>query len=222
MDKLHFEHEYAAKGYRLIAGCDEAGRGPLAGPVSCAAVIMPLGILYPKTSGSEKFGNIIEINAEIDDSKKLTAKKRDELYDYITKTALAYSIAFVDNEVIDQINILNATKRGMEAAFAALKIRPDVALIDAVKGLKIGCPTVPIIHGDELSYSIAAASILAKVERDRLMTGYAREYPQYGFERHKGYPTREHYKSLEEFGACPLHRRSFLKNMALNGDASSN
>ncbi|MDR1094617.1 MAG: ribonuclease HII [Clostridiales bacterium] len=195
-DLLKFEREYLEKGYKTIAGCDEAGRGPLAGPVSCAAVIMPLDNIHP----------------DIDDSKKLSPKKRGVLYDYIIKNALAYSVVFIGNEVIDGINIYQAAKRGMETALATLKIRPDVALIDAMKGLKADCPTVPIIHGDALSYSIAAASIVAKVERDRLMAEYAKQYPQYGFEKHMGYPTPAHYKSLAEFGACPLHRRSFLKN----------
>ncbi|GHV01214.1 hypothetical protein FACS1894211_10480 [Clostridia bacterium] len=194
IDLLKFEQEYAAKGYARIAGCDEAGRGPLAGPVSCAAVIMPLDGVHP----------------EINDSKKLSPKKRDLLYGYIVRTALAYAVVFIDNETIDAVNILNATKRGMEAALAALKLRPDIALIDAVKGLKTEFPTVPLIHGDALSYNIAAASILAKVERDRLMAKYAEQYPQYGFERHWGYPTPAHYKSIEQFGVCPLHRRTFL------------
>jgi len=195
MDLLKFEREYILQGYTRIAGCDEAGRGPLAGPVSCAAVIMPLD----------------EINPEINDSKKLSPKKRDLLYGYIIKNALAYSSVFIDNEIIDSINILNATKRGMEAALKALKTAPDIALIDAVGKLNTDIPIVPIIHGDALSYNIAAASIIAKVERDRLMSDYARQYPQYGFEKHMGYPTAAHYAALREHGTCPIHRKSFLK-----------
>jgi ribonuclease HII len=196
-DMLRFEREYTVRGFRLIAGCDEAGRGPLAGPVACAAVIMPLN----------------DINPDIDDSKKLTFNKREELYAYITSVAVAWSVVFIDNETIDGINILQAAIRGMEAALRALRPAPDIALIDAIKTLDADCPTKGIIHGDAVSYNIAAASILAKTERDRLMIAYAREYPQYGFERHMGYPTAFHRESVLRFGPCPLHRKTFLKNL---------
>lgn len=196
-DLLIFEREYREKGCRLIAGCDEAGRGPLAGPVSCGAVILPEGLIIPG----------------VDDSKKLSEKRREYLYDLILEKALAFSVVFIDNETIDEINILNATKRGMEQALLNLKPRPDVALIDAVKGLNLPFPSLPIIKGDTLSHSIAAASILAKVERDRLMKRYGEEYPGYGFAAHMGYPTAYHREAVQRLGPCPIHRKSFLKNI---------
>ncbi|MCL2751900.1 MAG: ribonuclease HII, partial [Firmicutes bacterium] len=169
---LDYEKNFSEK---LICGVDEAGRGPLAGPVSCAAVIMPAG-------------KYIE---GVDDSKKLTERQRERLYGLIAAEALAYSVAMVDHLTIDRINILNATKLGMREAVFALEIRPELVLVDAVK-LDIPYKQESIIHGDELSYNIAAASILAKVARDRLMTKMHRIYPSYGFDKHKGYGTKAH------------------------------
>ena len=197
-DMLAFEKEYIARGCKYIAGADEAGRGPLAGPVACAAVIMPL----------EKDKIIPGIN----DSKQLSEKKREELYGKIIAAAVSYHVCFIDNLIIDEINILNATKRGMEAAVTALSPAPDFVLADAVKGLSLRQPYLPIIKGDALSYSIAAASILAKVERDRLMKKYDAEFPQYEFAKHKGYATERHRRLIEEFGKCRLHRESFLRS----------
>ncbi len=192
---LDYEKEYLAKGYKYIAGIDEAGRGPLAGPVCVASVIMPLD----KDS-------IIE---GINDSKKLSEKKRDLLYDKILEKAIAYHIELVDEETIDKINILNATKVGMMVCINELSIKPDVVLIDAVK-IDSEVETVSIIKGDQLSYSIACASILAKVSRDRLMLEIDKEYPEYGFAKHKGYGTKAHIEALKKFGKCPRHRNSFI------------
>ncbi len=182
----------------LIAGIDEAGRGPLAGPVVCACVIMPL-----------EEDKIIE---GIDDSKKLSPKKREMLYEKIKKTALAYSIVEIDEKTIDLINILNATKLGMKKALESLEILPDIVLIDAVK-IDTLVKQENIIKGDTLSYNIAAASILAKVYRDRLMCELDAKYPQYNFAKHKGYGTKEHLLLLKKFGKCPLHRDSFIKKI---------
>lgn len=198
IDKLKFEKEYLQKGYKIICGCDEAGRGPLAGPVVCASVIMPL----------EK-NKIIE---GIDDSKKLSEKKREELYDKIINTALAFNVSVISEKVIDEINILNATKQGMQKAIMGLNIKPDLALVDAVKNLDVDIDVVSIIKGDFLSYSIGAASILAKVTRDRIMQNYATKYPNYHFEKHKGYGTKQHIELLKKFGKCDIHRESFIKN----------
>ena len=198
IDKLKFEKEYSQKGYKYICGCDEAGRGPLAGPVVVGAVIMPL----------EK-SKIIE---GIDDSKKLCEKKREELYQKIISTALAFKVSIISEKVIDEINILNATKRGMTEAIMGLSIKPDLALIDAVSGLNLGIEALSIIKGDYLSYSIGCASILAKVTRDRLMREYSIKYPNYHFDKHKGYGTKEHIELLKKFGKCEIHRDSFIKN----------
>lgn len=192
---LDYEKKYKNK---IVAGIDEAGRGPLAGPVVCASVIMPLD-------------NIIE---GIDDSKKLSSKKRDLLFDEIVKTAISYSIVEVDEKTIDQINILNATKLGMEECLKKLKVRPDVVLIDAVK-ISTDIAQENIIHGDALSYNIAAASILAKVYRDRLMERVDRIYPQYCFAKHKGYGTKLHIELLKKYGPCPLHRKTFIKKFVV-------
>jgi len=194
---LDYEHKYQEKGYKFIAGVDEAGRGPLAGPVCVAIVIMPL---------SE--GEIIE---GVNDSKKLTEKKREKLYDQIIEKAIDYHIELVDEETIDSINILNATKLGMFTCINSISTRPDVVLIDAVP-INSNVETLPIIKGDALSYSIACASILAKVTRDRLMKEIDKEYPEYGFEKHKGYGTKLHIEALKKFGKCPRHRDSFIKN----------
>lgn len=191
---LDYEKKYQGK---LIAGVDEAGRGPLAGPVVCAVVIMPL-----------EDDKIIE---GINDSKKLTAKKREMLYEKIIATALDYSIVEIDEKVIDEINILQATKLGMKKAIENLKLKPDIVLIDAVK-LDIEYPQENIIKGDALSYNIASASILAKVHRDRLMSEFDKKYPEYGFIRNKGYGTKEHIEALRKFGKSEIHRVTFIKN----------
>lgn len=197
---LDYEKNYADLNY--ICGIDEAGRGPLAGPVSCAAVIMPKG-------------QYIE---GVDDSKKLSEQKREELYEIIIKNAVAYNVVMIDHKVIDEINILQATKRGMEQAAKGLKIIPDIILVDAVKGLNFPCPYEAIIKGDELSYNIAAASILAKVTRDRYMREMDKVYPQYGFKNSKGYGTKSHLEALKKWGPCPIHRQSFLTHLYLNSE----
>ena len=184
-----FDREFSA---RVICGVDEAGRGPLAGPVSVAAVIMPLD-------------DVIE---GIDDSKKLSESKREALYELIIKKALAYKCVMKDNTVIDEINILEATKAAMREAIDGLSIKPDLILIDAVK---LGYENeMPIIKGDATSYNIAAASIIAKVSRDRLMREYDAMYPEYGFAKHKGYGTKAHIDAIRLHGACPIHRRTFI------------
>ena len=194
---FQFENEYKQNNFKLIAGMDEAGRGPLAGPVVCAAVIMPL----------EK-KNIIK---GVDDSKKLTEKKREELFEKITKKAISYSVCFVDEKTIDEINILNATKQGMKNCVETLDKKPDIVLIDAVK-LDLPVLSKSIIHGDELSYSIACASILAKVSRDRFMKQISEKYPNYLFAQHKGYGTKLHIELLKKFGASEIHRKTFIKH----------
>ncbi len=192
---LDYENKYLSRGCKYIAGIDEAGRGPLAGPVCVASVIMPLND-----------GDIIE---GINDSKKLSEKKREMLYDKIVEKAIAYHVELVDEETIDTINILNATKVGMMACIDNLTVKPDVVLIDAVK-INSDIETVSIIKGDQLSYSIACASILAKVTRDRLMLEIDNEYPEYQFAKHKGYGTKVHIEALKKYGKCPRHRNSFI------------
>lgn len=178
-----------------IAGIDEAGRGPLAGPVVCACCIMPMD-------------HMIE---GVMDSKKISENKREKLYETIVKTALDYSVSVVENEEIDEINILNATKKGMLECILKLKIPPEVVLIDAVK---IACDykVMPIIKGDAKSYNIAAASIIAKVTRDRIMRHYDGIYPDYGFAKNKGYGTGEHIEAIKKYGLTQIHRRTFVKN----------
>lgn len=195
IDKLKFEKEEETKGNFLIAGVDEVGRGPLAGPVCVAAVIMPLD-------------DLIE---GVDDSKKLSEKKRNLLFEQIKEKAICYSIEMVDVETIDQINILEATKLCMKKAIENLSLRPDVVLIDAISKLDTDVNLRGIIKGDALSYSIGCASILAKVTRDNLMVELSKEYPEYGFEKHKGYGTKVHIEALKEYGPCVHHRLSFLK-----------
>ena len=191
-----YELDAFEKGYDIVCGVDEAGRGPLAGPVCAAAVILPKGL---------------EIEG-LNDSKKLSDKKRRELYDVICEKALAYGIAFADHEEIDAINILQATFLAMSRAVAQLAIKPQLALVDGNREPDFnGVAVKTIIKGDGLSASIAAASVLAKVTRDRYMEEQAQLYPQYGFAVHKGYGTKAHYEALREHGACPIHRRSFLK-----------
>lgn len=194
---LDYELEYFNNGIKLIAGVDEAGRGPLAGPVCAAAAIMPLD--------KDK---IIE---EINDSKKLTEKKREALYDKIISTAIAYKIVLIDEKTIDEINILNATKKGMKEAILGLSVKPELVLLDAVN-LDLDIKSESIIKGDAKSYNIAAASILAKVTRDRLMMELDKIYPEYNFKKHKGYGTKEHIENLKKYGKCDIHRDSFIKN----------
>lgn len=191
------EAELRQKGYKAIAGVDEVGRGPLAGPVVAAAVIMPEDFDIPG----------------IDDSKKLSEKKREELYEIIKEKAVAYSIGIVDHEVIDEVNILQATKLAMKKAIVGLPVKPDYVLFDAVKLDGIGVPQEAIIKGDAKVLAIAAASIIAKVTRDRMMVEYAKEYPWYAFEKNKGYGTKAHYEGIYAKGTCPIHRMTFLKNL---------
>lgn len=189
------EDRYYAQGITQICGVDEAGRGPLAGPVCAAAVILPAHLEIPG----------------LDDSKKLTDKRRRELMPVIKENALAYGIAFTDHSEIDQINILQATFLAMERAVSNLEIKPQLLLIDGNRQKDFGIPTETVVRGDSLSASIAAASILAKVTRDDYMLRMAEQYPQYGFDVHKGYGTKAHYAALTEYGPCPIHRMSFLK-----------
>lgn len=189
------EESCRAQGFGLICGVDEAGRGPLAGPVCAAAVILPHGLEIPGLT----------------DSKKLSDKKRRELFPVIQREALAYGIGLASREEIDEINILQATFLAMERALAALSVRPELALIDGNREKDFGLPVKTVVKGDSLSMNIAAASVLAKVTRDDLMLELAKEYPQYGFEIHKGYGTRAHYDALREYGPCPIHRTTFLR-----------
>lgn len=191
---LEYENQLLEAGNKLIGGIDEAGRGPLAGPVVVAGVIMPLGE-----------SDLID---GVNDSKKLSAKKRDKLYDEILAKAIDVQVVVVDNKTIDEINILNATKQGMSQCIEGFS-EVDCVLIDAVK-LDTSVRTLSIVHGDALSYSIAAASIVAKVTRDRMMEEFDKSYPQYGFAKHKGYGTAAHIAALKQYGPCPIHRRSFI------------
>lgn len=198
MPDFSFENEARIKGYKMVCGVDEAGRGPLAGPVCAAAVILPDDCVIDG----------------LNDSKKISEKKREVLFDIIKEKSIAYSIAFGSVEEIEEYNILEATYIAMNRAIDGLNEMADFALIDgnrAPKGVKIPCETV--VKGDSKSYSIAAASILAKVTRDRLMTEIAEEYPQYEFPKHKGYGTKLHYEKIMEHGISPVHRRSFLKKI---------
>ena len=191
------EDELYAKGAQFICGVDEAGRGPLAGPVCAAAVILPPHL---------------EISG-LNDSKKLTDKRRRELYPLIKEKALAYGIAFATHEEIDGINILQATYLAMERALGQLSVKPDIALIDGNRAKDFGLPVQTVVKGDSLSANIAAASVLAKVTRDDVMLEIASTYPQYGFEVHKGYGTKAHYEALTQYGPCPIHRMTFLKKL---------
>ena len=195
MDWLEFENNAKAKGYKMICGVDEAGRGPLAGPVCAAAVILP-------------DNHIIE---GVNDSKKLSEKKRDMLFDVIKEEALAYSIAFATEKEIDEINILQATYLAMKRAVEGLDIKADYALIDGNRMPPLSIDGETVIKGDAKSASIAAASILAKVTRDRYMLELAEKYPEYQFEKHKGYGTKLHYEMLDKYGSSDIHRQSFLK-----------
>ena len=194
MDWLEFEKEAAAKGYKAVCGVDEAGRGPLAGPVCAAAVILPRG-------------KVIE---GVNDSKKLTEKKREALFEVIKAEAESYSVAYASVQEIEEMNILNATMLAMKRAVEGLGVKPDYAMIDGNRLPDLSIDSEFIVKGDARSMSIACASILAKVSRDRLLYEYAKEYPQYHFEKHKGYGTKLHVEALKEFGPCPYHRMSFL------------
>lgn len=197
-EKLSFERALEKKGVKYIAGVDEVGRGPLAGPVVCAAVIMPLDE-----------ASIIE---GIDDSKKLSAKKREELSKKIKQTALCFHIVEIDEKTIDEMNILQATRLGMKRAIEGLSITPEQVLTDGNMTIDVSLPQQSVIGGDALSYSIGAASIIAKVYRDSLMDEYAKQYPYYAFEKNKGYGTAAHIQGIKEQGLCPIHRKTFTKN----------
>ena len=201
MDLWQYEKEALAAGYRTICGCDEAGAGPLAGPVYAAAVILPLGEEIPG----------------LNDSKKLTEKKREALFPVVQEKALAWSVAAVDAAEIDATDILSARMKAMQLAIDGLTILPDFALIDGNrdKGKSAAISTCHrcVVKGDSLSASIAAASILAKVSRDHYMLEMAEQYPEYRFEKHKGYGTKLHYELLRTYGPSPIHRRTFLKNL---------
>lgn len=197
-DKLAYERALQTRGLELIAGVDEVGRGPLAGPVVCAAVIMPLAA-----------ADIID---GVDDSKKLSIKKREALNEQILKKALCVCVCRIEPDEIDKINILEATKKCMTQCVSGLKLRPNAVLVDALKIDCGGAECVSIIKGDALSYSIGCASIVAKVYRDKLMDEYAVQYPDYLFEKNKGYGTSAHINAIKEKGPCKIHRRSFIKN----------
>ncbi len=191
------EKDLYEKGFQKIAGIDEAGRGPLAGPVVVAGVIMPQD-------------SMIE---GVNDSKKVSEKKREKLYDLILEQAIRYSVAIIGQDVIDEINILNATKQGVTKVVEGLEVKPNLILVDALTHIDTkGIPYDSIVKGDAKCYNIAAASIIAKVTRDRIMRQWDEDYPQYGFAQHKGYGTAKHIEAIKEYGLCPIHRRSFTKN----------
>lgn len=196
VDWFRYENEAKADGFGVVCGIDEAGRGPLAGPVCAAAVILPEGCVIDG----------------VNDSKKLTEKKREALFDVIKEKALAYSIAVADEKEIDEINILQATYLAMRRAFDGLSVKPDMALVDGNRDPELGVPTRTIVKGDANSMSIAAASILAKVTRDRFMLEMDAKYPEYQFAKHKGYGTKLHYEMLTQYGASEIHRMTFLKS----------
>lgn len=191
---LEFEQKAIESGFKAVCGVDEAGRGPLAGPVCAAAVILP-------------DNTIIE---GVNDSKKLSEKKREALFDVIKEKALSYSIAFASVDEIEEMNILNATMLAMKRAVEGLDVKADYAMIDGNRLPDLDIPSEYIVKGDARSMSIASASILAKVSRDRLLYKYAEEYPEYGFDKHKGYGTKQHIAAILKYGSCPYHRKSFL------------
>lgn len=194
VDALYkYEYKFQKQGIEYIAGVDEAGRGPLAGPVFVAAVILPIGLYIPK----------------INDSKKISAKVRESIYELLLKEAIAIERSIVDEKTIDRINIYQATINGMYNAILSLKTKPQQVLIDAVPLERLDIPSLSLIKGDAISASIAAASIVAKVERDHMMDEYDKMYPEYGFAQHKGYGTAQHVAALKKYGPCPIHRRSF-------------
>ena len=190
-------HIYETEKIQYICGIDEAGRGPLAGPVVVAAVIMPKDSLIEG----------------VNDSKKVSEKKREKLYEQIIEEAISYEVAIIDQKEIDAVNILNATKEGLTKAVQGLTVKPQKILVDALQKIDTcGIPYVSIVKGDAKCYSIAAASILAKVTRDRIMRQWDEVYPQYGFAKHKGYGTKAHIEAIQQYGLCPLHRLSFVKH----------
>ena len=192
---FEYEQKLIESGYNYVCGVDEAGRGPLAGPV-CAGACIP---------------DLSKIIEGVNDSKKLTEKKREALYEQLLESCISHKTIFIDSKEIDEINILNATKKAMKEAILSMYPLPEMVLIDAVK-LELPYKSQSIIHGDAVSYCIAAASIFAKVERDRLMLKYAELYPEYGFESHKGYGSKHHIEMLKKYGPCPIHRLTFIKN----------
>lgn len=198
MDKFLYERELTERGFKYVCGVDEVGRGPLAGPVVCAAVIM-------------RADSIVE---GVDDSKKLTAKKREKLSALIRQNAIAWAICRVEPQIIDEINILQATRLCMKNAVESLSVRPDFVLTDGNMTLDISIPQQSVVGGDAACYSIGAASIIAKVYRDEVMDEYAAEYPAYAFEKNKGYGTAAHIAAIKECGICPIHRRSFTTKWA--------
>ncbi len=195
-DLYQYETTLRSEGYSLICGVDEAGRGPLAGPVCAAACVLPAGLVIQG----------------LNDSKKLSEKKREALYGEITQKALAWAVCLADEKTIDEINILQATFRAMRGAVERLSLTPELCLVDGNRDPGLGLPTRTVVKGDAACASVAAASILAKVTRDRLMVQYDAQYPGYGFAVHKGYGTKAHYAAIDALGLCPIHRRSFLKN----------
>ena len=197
MDLWELEGQLYDSGLTCLCGVDEAGRGPLAGPVCAAACILPRGL---------------ELEG-LNDSKKLTEKRREKLFEQITAQAVSYGIAFAEVEEIEELNILGATYLAMNRAIEKLSVKPELALMDGNRNAGITVPSRTVIHGDGLCADIAAASILAKVTRDRYMVELAAQYPQYGFDRHKGYGTQAHYAAIREFGPTPVHRPSFLRKM---------
>ena len=201
MTRWEIETEYAQKGYRMICGADEAGAGPLAGPVYAAAVLLPFGLELPG----------------VNDSKQLSEKKREALFEPIQAAAVAWAVTSISPEEIDETDILTARLKAMDLAIRELEPKADFALVDGNRDRGITCPHVTVVKGDSLSMNIAAASILAKVSRDRYMMEMAQLYPRYEFERHKGYPTKRHYELLREFGPSPIHRMSFLKKFYAAG-----
>ena len=196
-DMWEYEHKYYDQGFDLVCGIDEAGRGPLAGPVCAAAVILPKDVEIPG----------------LNDSKKLSDKKRRELFPIIKDKALAWGIAFADEKAIDEINILQATYLAMERAVAQLSVKPEILLVDGNRAKDFGIQTETVVHGDSLSASIAAASVLAKVSRDDFMLEMSERYPEYSFEIHKGYGTKAHCEAILAHGPCDIHRRTFLKKL---------
>ncbi|MBR5280002.1 MAG: ribonuclease HII [Clostridia bacterium] len=200
-----YERQLASSGIRIIAGVDEAGRGPLAGPVAAGCVIFKSDGPFP----------------EADDSKKISEKKRDALYEEIIEKALAWGVGLADSQLIDEVNILQATqmamKQAVDVACGKIGLTPEMVLIDHVRLPEFSYPQMPITHGDALSVTIASASIIAKVTRDRMMMEYAKQYPEYGFDKHKGYGTKAHYDAIATYGLTPIHRRSFLKKILQEG-----
>lgn len=198
MDWYAYERQAAGNGYKAVCGIDEAGRGPLAGPVCAAAVILPMDCEIPG----------------LDDSKKLTEKKREQLFDVIQEAAVSYGIGWADEKEIDEVNILQATFLAMGRAVKVLSLPADWAMVDGNRMPPLPIPGQAIVKGDAQSASIAAASILAKVSRDRFLRELDAQYPQYGFAKHKGYGTKAHYEAIKAYGVLPVHRRSFLKNLS--------